>query len=390
MINRFDTKKIAKTLHLDSNSWVGRRLLPLLPKSRMLKFAVIASLLAVFYWGIIASDRYVSESHVVIKRMDLSGGQSQNIDLASVISGSSGNKADQMMLRDHMLSVDMLARLNSKLNLRSHYSDWWIDPISRMWLEDSSMEIFHRHYLSRISVEFDDNSGVLIIKAQGYDPKTAHAIATMLVEEGERAMNEMARRMAQEQVTFLQKEVETIGERAIRARRAALEYQNLKRLISPQQTAEALAGVINGLEAKLTELKTRRSAMLGYLSPSAPGMVDINMQIAAVEKQITSERTRLASPDGGPLNRTVEEYQRLQMTAEMAQDMYKSALIALEKGRIEAMRSVTRMAVLQSPTMPEYSDEPQRFHNIVAFIACMFLLAGIAQLLGAIIKEHKD
>jgi len=387
---RMDFKKIAAYLRVVPDSRIGKQVLSLLPKNRFLKVTVVVCALAVVYWGIIASDRYVSEAHVVIKKMDLTSMASQVPDLSSMITGGSSNRTEQMMLRDHLLSVDMLKTLDAKLNLRAHYSDWSHDPISAMPFEDISFEWFHKYYQSRVSVELDENSGVLIIKAQGFDPKTAHAICSMLVEEGENAMNEMARRMALDQVSFLQREAEKIGERAIRARQGMLDFQNKKRLLSPQQTAEYLAGMINRLEAQLSELKTKRGAMLGYLSSTAPAIVDLNMQISAVENQIKLEGDRLASPGGGTLNRTVEEYQRLQLIAELAQDMYKSALLSLEKGRIEAMRSVSKVAILQFPTVPEYADEPRRFYNIAVFIIVMLMLAGIVQLLGAIIKDHKD
>jgi capsular polysaccharide transport system permease protein len=391
-IRSVDLQKIPETMRPGAEQWLGRKLWMSLPKSRLIRFALLLCLLAAIYWGVIASDRYVSESHVVIKRVDLpgGGGQTQSFDLSSLISGSSANKPEQMLLRDHLLSVDMLMTLDAKLNLRAHYADWRRDPISQMWFEDTPMEMFYRYYLSRVSVEYDENSGLLVIKAQAYDPKMAYDIASMLLEEGERAMNEISQNTAREQVAFLQKEVEGMGERAIRARMKVIEYQNQKKLIAPQQTAEALSSVINGLEAKLSELKTKRTALLGYLSQSAPGVVDINMQIAAVEKQIESERSRLTAPNGGSLNRMVEEYQRLQLTADMAQDMYKAALVSLERGRIEAMRNVTKMAVLQRPTKPENAEEPRRFFNIIVFTAIVFLLVGIARLLGAIIKEHKD
>ena len=90
------------------------------------------------------------------------------------------------------------------------------------------------------------------------------------------------------------------------------------------------------------------------------------------------------------LNSTVEEYQRLQMNAEFAQDVYKTALAALERGRIEASRTLKKVIMLQSPTTPQYSLEPRRLYNTIVFILLMLLLAGVAHLLAAIVRDHKD
>lgn len=351
--------------------------------------ATIACLLAAVYWSLIASDRYVSESHVIIQRTDMSNGQS--MDFGSLLAGATGgSRSDQMLLRDHLLSVDMLKKLDDALALRQHYSNDERDPLSRLWSAEPALEEFHRYYLKRVSVEYDDYAGVLVIRAQAYDPPTAQAIARMLVEEGERTMNTLAHRLAQEQVDFLEKQVAEHGSRALQARQALLAFQNEKGLVSPQTTAESLAGVINKLEAQLTELNARRAALLGYLAPTAPGVVELNLQIDAVEKQIKTEQARLASPKGKTLNRTVEEFQRLELNAQFAQDVYKSALIALEKGRVEATRTLKKVSVLQSPTLPEYSLEPRRLYNTVVFVIVAMLLAGVVHLLVAIVRDHKD
>lgn len=384
MIDRLKQTRLAKTIE-----WLRREMAPALLRRRVIGAAVIASLLAAVYWLLIASDRYVSESHVIIQRTDLVGGQA--MDFANLLGGAvNGGRADQLLLRDHLRSVDMLKKLDAALDLRSHYSDWHRDPISQMWFKDSSMEWFHRHYLSQVSIEFDEYAGVLVIKANGYDPKTAHAIASMLVQEGEHFMNEMANSLAQNQVTFLEKQLVQMNERATQARQALLIYQNKEGLVSPQATAENIALIVSRLEGQRTELETQRSALLAYLVSDHPNIVQVNQMIAAVDKQIAQEKAKLTSPNGRTLNRTVEEFQRLQLEAMFTQDVYKTALIALEKGRIEAARNIKKVSVLQAPTQPEYPLEPRRFYNTLVFMLVALLLAGVVHLLAAIVRDHKD
>lgn len=367
--------------------WLQEEMAPALLRRRIIGAAVIISLLAAVYWLVIASDRYVSEAHVIIQRTNLAG--NPTMDLTSLFGGGN-SRADQLLLRDHLMSVDMLAKLDAALNLRGHYSDWHRDPLSRMWFKDASMEWFHRHYLSRMSVDFDDYSGVLMVKAQGYSPKTAHAVTTLLVQEGELFMNEMAHNLAQNQVAFLEKQVAQMNKQAMKARQAMLTFQNQKGLVSPQATAENIAAIVARLEAQRTELETQRSASQAYLVPNHPNIVQLSQQIIAVENQIVQEQAKLASPGGATLNRTVEEFQRLEMEAAFAQDLYKTALAALEKGRMEATRTIKKVSMVQAPTLPEYPLEPRRFYNTLVFILVAMLLAGVAHLLTAIVRDHKD
>lgn len=351
--------------------------------------AVTGIVLSLLYWGVVASDRYISEAHAIIQSTDLSSGQS--FDLGSLLSGANNSgSADQLLLRDYLLSVDMLNALDAQLDLRGHYSDRRRDLLSRLWFKDASLEKFHDYYLSRVSIEYDSYAGVLVIQAQAFDPATAQAITRLLVDSGEVFMNQLAHRLAQEQVDFLARQVEIIGADTRKARQQLLDFQNQHNLVSPQSATENLAGIVNRLEAQLSDLNTQRAAMLGYLMPGSPKVTELNLQIKAVEQQIGREQARLTSPQGKTLNRTLEEYQRLEMTTQFSQDLYKTALIALEKGRFEAARTLKKMSILQLPTRPEYPLEPRRVYNSIVSLLVIGLAAGIAQLLAAIIRDHKD
>lgn len=372
-----------------TNRWIQDWLTPALLRRRTFGIAFVASLLAILYWGVLASDRYVSEAHIVIQRTELAS--SQAMDFGSLLGGmGNGNRTDQLLLRDYLLSLDMLAKLDAKLDLRTHYSSWRRDPLSRLWFKNTPQEKFHEYYLSRVSVELDEYAGVLVIKAQAYDPEFSRAIVSLLVEEGERFMNELVHRLAQEQVTFLEKQIALRYETAMQARQAVLEYQNRKGLLSPQHTAESRTAIISGLEGQLVQLQAQRSALLGYLSPEAPGVVELDLRISAVEKQIAKEQAQLTSTGNATLNRTVEEFQRLQLAADFAMEVYKTALVALEKGRVEATRTIKKLSVLQTPTLPQYPQEPRRLYSIAVFVLFAMFLAGIVHMLAAIIRDHKD
>ncbi|MFM7786477.1 MAG: chain-length determining protein, partial [Gammaproteobacteria bacterium] len=341
----------------------------------------LLSALAAVYWLLLASDRYVSEAHVIIQRTGTGG---QALDVSSVLGTPSGSFADQLLLRDHLLSVDMLLALDAKLDLRSHYSDWRRDPLSRMWFRDSSLESFAEHFRSRVSVEFDEYTGVLVVRAQAYQPETAHAISSLMVEEGERHMNAMAHELAREQVGFLERRVEELAARLATARSAVIAFQNENSLASPQGIATAVVSNITRLESQLTDLQTQRATLLGYLVPASPSVKEIDFQIAATRKQIENERRRLASPEGNTLNTTLDRFQQLEKQALFAEDVYKAALVALEQGQVEATRTLRKVSVLQSPTRPEASREPRRLHNTVVFLLVSFLVAGILNLIAVI------
>ena len=123
----------------------------------MARIILLLSALTICYW-LFSSDRYVSEAIVIVQNTEQAS--APTFELATMLGGIGKiSNSDQLLLREHLLSVDMLYKLDAALDLRSHYSDSRWDFASRMWFKDASIEWFHRHYLSRVSVEYDDYAG---------------------------------------------------------------------------------------------------------------------------------------------------------------------------------------------------------------------------------------
>lgn len=346
------------------------------------------SLLSTAYW-LFSSDRYVSEAIVIIQNTEKIAMPS--LDIGAMLGGLGGaNRPDQLLLREHLLSVDMLRKLDASLDLRTHYSDTRRDFASRMWFHDASIEWFHRHYLSRMKVEYDDYAGVLRIKAEGYTPEMARAITQMLVDEGERYMNELSHELARAQVAFLDTQVELAQTQVLESSQILLDFQNQKGLASPQAMVESINAIIAKLEGQRTELQTQLSSLPRTLMKNHPNIIMLRQSLAAVERQIAQEKAKLASSSGKPLNSLVLEQQRLEMDVQFKNDIYKTALVALEKGRMDASRTIKQVSILQMPVMPEYSMEPRRLYGVVATLCITLLFVGIVTLLKAIVLDHVD
>jgi capsular polysaccharide transport system permease protein len=306
------------------------------------------------------------------------------------LGGGGLNRPDQLLLREHLLSVDMMNKMDAAYDLRTHYNDTRRDIASRMWFQDASVEGFHRHYLSRVHVDFDDYAGVLRIRAEAYDPKMARNIAEMLVAEGESYMNELSHDLARAQVTFLDTQVRFAHDMVLQASQVLLDFQNQKGLVSPLTTVESINAIIAKLEAQRTDIQTQIASLPRTLAPGHSNLVMLKQALTAVERQIAHERAKLASTSGNPLNLLVEEQLRLQLGVDFKKDLYRTALVALERGRMDASRTIKKVSVLQAPILPEYPLEPRRIYGIAATLCIFLIIAGIVKLLEAIILDHVD
>jgi capsular polysaccharide transport system permease protein len=160
--------------------------------------------------------------------------------------------------------------------------------------------------------------------------------------------------------------------------------------VSARGTVESLSSVVAAAEAQLSELNVKRDTITRVFTAQAPAVQQLDSQIAALRRQIARQRARMASPAGTSLNRVVEEQDRLQTAAGFAEDVYKTALSALEKERIEATRKIKNVAIVQTPTLPERSLEPRRLYNIVVFWLIALMVTAVLYLLLAIVRDHRD
>lgn len=339
------------------------------------------------YWSLWASDRYVSHANVVLESPQIS---TPEINFNALLSGSgSANTADMLLLRDYLLSMDMLQLLVEEADFRKHYSQHG-DFFSRLGDSNVSLEKLHDYYLKRVSVELDDYAGLLRIDVEAFTPKESQKISQLLLSEGERHMNDMGRRLAEEQVQFLESQVDSLKKDFNSTRQALLDYQNENGLVSPTNTVENINTVVATLEGQLAVMKARKTALSSYQSSRSAEMMRVNSEIDALNQQIDQERKRVARQAGNALNTVSSEYQTLQLEAQFAQDSYSGALSALQNTRIEAARKLKQVSILQSPTLPQYPEEPERLYNISVFTVIALFITLIVNMLILIIKDHRD
>ena len=356
-------------------------------KSPQWAIALLAILLVSFYWFIWAEDRYVSRATVVLDSPQVA---TPEFSLSSLMgSGGGGNTHDLLLLREHLLSVDMLRRLDDALGFREHYSGHG-DIFAKLWDANAPIEDLHKYYLRRVNIELDEYAGVLNVEVQGYTPEFAHDMAQMLLEAGENHMNQMGHRLAEEQVRFLEQQMVRLDERFRETRGELLDFQNEYGLVSPTATVESLNQVIATLEGDLARLQAERDALASFQSSQSAELRQVERHITALRDQISEQSERLAQAAGGALNRVSAEYETLELQAKFAQETYSSALAALENTRLEAARQLKQVSVLQSPLLPEYPTEPNRLYNTSVFAIITIFLAFIFSMLMMIVKDHRD
>lgn len=169
----------------------------------------LPTILAVYYYGWIASDIYVTESRYVIRSPQKPATGSVTDLFARVGFGSSGN--DSFVVRDFILSRPALDALNKDLDIKADYSADTIDWLHRFpgikyW--DTSMEAFFEYYLNRVSVAVDPIASISSLSVQAFSAQSALAINQKLLDISEAFVNKLNARARQDLISNAQSEVD--------------------------------------------------------------------------------------------------------------------------------------------------------------------------------------
>jgi capsular polysaccharide transport system permease protein len=346
--------------------------------------------LAIVYFSFFAADRYVSESIITVRQAQ--GGNASAPGLALLIAGiNPPAREDTLYLRQYIHSLELMKKLDARLNLRAHFQAPKRDLLYRLY-DGTSQEWLLEYYRARVEVLFDDTASLLTVRAQGFTPEFAQALNQAILEESERFVNSFSHRMAREQMQFAEGEMEHAGERLKQAQVALLEFQAKNSQLDPLAQAQ-VAGKIEGeLQAQITRAETELRALRTYLNEEAPQVAALRGQLDAMRRQLVEEQSRSTrgGSDGKRINKLAIQYQEHTAQTTFAQDAYRLALTAVENARIEATRKIKSLAVIEPPSLPESALLPRRLYTLITLFILCGLLYGVVRLTLATIREHHD
>lgn len=310
--------------------------------------------------------------------------------LSAMLGTTSASREDQFMLQAHILSIDMLRQVDGKLDLRQAYGSPRTDFIFRL-SGNATQEDFLRYYRNRVEVIVDDASGLLTIRTQGFTPEIAQVVNQEVVAISERFINESSHRLARDQMSFAQSELENVRAQLDEVRSRLLKFQEEHGVLDPMAQAAANTGLTAELQAMQARHEAELKGLQAYLNDDAPQVQALQAQIAGLRQQLQAESRRgITNPDGVSLNVLAGEYQALLAELEFVSDAYRGALTALEVARIESTRKLKSLVLVESPALPESAEYPRRLYTLFALLMGLTLLYGIGRLIVATIEDHQE
>ncbi len=327
------------------------------------------------YFYVIGRSRYFVRSDVVVRKSG--GNNNQSINFANLLgAGNQGSLEDARFLRTYLESPQVLEELEDKINFREAYKKSGLDRYAGI-SNNSKREELYRFFRKQISVSLNESSGLLRIRTLAFKPDTSLFLNEFLITQAEEFINELNQNVYKEQLKFAKGLVDKNAKLVENASKELEEFQTKNRLLDVKSESLASSGLITALEKELAEKKVQLASLKRiFIDNNSPEVEELIFLVEDLKEQIKIERQLLVSPKGKNLTKINSESSRLISKLNFASDLYKSALTAYEKTRVDSLQQQRFMAIVSKPIQPE---SQWRYWRHKGFLTCIaILLVGYA------------
>ena len=349
---------------------------------------LLPTALATLYFGLVASDVYVSESRFVVRTPERQTPTTLGLVLKGA--GFSRSAEDAHAVHDYILSRDAVRQLDEQLGIRARYARPEIDWFSRYGTLTSqkSFESFHRHYQRHVDLQLDTASSIGTLTVRAYSAEDAQAINQKLLNLSELLVNRLNERGRKDLVEAAQRDYNEAEQRAKRTALALADFRDKTRTLDPERQATLQLQQVASLQTELTHTKAQL-AQLQSIGSQNPQIALLRAKIRSLESAISTEGLQVTG-GAGALSGKARGYQALQLDNEFALKHLAAAMASLEQAKSDANRQQLYLETIATPNRPDAATEPKRLKGILATLLGGLMAWGILTILASTFRDHLD
>lgn len=343
-------------------------------------------LISVIYFGVLASDVYVSESRFVVKSPE----KPASTGLGTILkSAGFTNAGDEVYAaQSYAISRDALKAINSRGAFEKAYTRphiFWFDRFNPFGVA-GSFEDLYKYFEKKLKLKNDNTTSITTLTVEAYTAEDARRFNEELLTLSENRINRLNERGRKDLVGYAEKEVDAAKARAQSASLALAAYRNQSGVLDPEKQAEVQMQMVSKLQDVMIAAKSEL-AQLQRFTPENPRIPVVRSQLAAVQREIDVELGKVV---GGrrSLAAGAVRYQRLLLETQFAEKQLAGALASLETARNESIRQQAYVERIVQPNLPDAPTQPRRLRAILATLALGLIAYGILRMLLAGVKEH--
>lgn len=347
---------------------------------------VAPTLLATIYYGLLASDVYVSESKFVVRSPDKPAASGLGTILKSAGFANAGDEI--FAAQSFASSRDALRAINRNNAFETAYTRpeiSFVDRFNPLGIAGSFEELY-KYFQKKIRLQNDTTTSITTLSVRAYTPEDAHRFNEQLLEISEATVNRLNDRGRRDLVRYALTEVAQAKAEAQQAASALAAYRNRSGTLDPEKEAAVQMQMVSKLQDSMIAAKMELAQLQQY-TPDNPRIPIIATQIGTLQQEINRELGQVTG-NRRSLAAAAVQYQRLSLENDFAGKQLSAALASLEQARSEAQRKQAYVERIVQPNLPDDPIEPRRLRGIFATFVLGLLAFGILRMLVAGVREH--
>jgi len=349
---------------------------------------LIPTVASILYYGLFASDVYISESSFVVRSPDKPSAGGFGVLLKTA--GFSNSNDEVFAAQDFIRSRDALRAIDRNREFEKSYSSPSIsifDRFNPMGLT-GTFEDLYRYFAGKVDVNYDSSSSITKLTVRAFRPRDAYKYNEELLELAEQTVNRLNERGRQDLIGFAQVEVDRAKLQSQMAASTLAAFRNQAGVVDPEKQAAVQLQMVSKLQDELIATRTQLAEIRRY-APENPQVESLQTRIASLQQQINGETNKVAGGQKS-LAGTAARYQRLSLESQFADKQLAAAMSSLTDAQNEARRKQAYVERISRPNLPDEALEPRRLRGILATFVLGLVAWGILSMLFAGVKEHQD
>ncbi|TVP74275.1 MAG: capsule biosynthesis protein [Rhodobacteraceae bacterium] len=365
-----------------------RRKRMLLLGVRLLVFVTLPTLIVSWYFYMIATPMYATQSQFVIQQAD---GGAIGGELGGMLPGAAGmgGQSEAPSVQSYLQSLPAMIRLDREEGFKAHFSSPEIDILRRLPPDATDSAAFKR-YRRNVLIGFDPTEGVVRLEVIAASPEVSERFSRALIRFAEEHVDMMTQRMRDSQMNDARQNLEDAQRQLIEARLAVVELQESSSILSGEVELSLLSQQLSALDAELLQTRLALQELRSNPRPNQARLQQVERRESALIEQVSALRGSMTrDSDGGvSLART----QSLLITAEaevQTREMLRAqAMQQMEQARIDVGRQVRYLALSVEPVAPDEPTYPRKLESsAVAFLIFLGLYLFVS-MTASVLREQ--
>ncbi len=333
--------------------------------ARLLVFVTLPTFLVTWYFYLIATPMYGTESQFIIQQADSQGGMGAVGGLLPSAAGMGmGGQSEAASVQAYLQSRAAMNRLDDEEGFKEHFSGSGIDILRRL-SEDATNEDAFKLYKRHVQIGYDPTEGVVRLEVIAATPEDSERFSRALIRFAEEQVDMMTQRLRDSQLGEARAGLDEAQERLTEARLAVVNLQEQSSILSGEVELSMISQQISALETELTQTRLSLQELLSNPRPNQARVQPLERREAALRAEIDTLRGSLTRDTDGTVSLARVQSQLIMAEAEVQtrEMMRAQAMQQLENARIEVSRQVRYLALSVEPVAPDSPTYPRKAEN---------------------------